>query len=222
MHCSSAGASFLVKISSFTSSLKIQQLHFFVENQQLHCYRKTSSCIPLLEFSSCVVFIKSADALYISRCIPIELIQQLHSFVRILQFSILQVFRKISRCTVHQQLHCYRKTSSCIPLLEFSSCVVFIKSADALCISRCIPIELIQQLHSFVRILQLHCFHKISRCTVHQQVLLAEPLGSLAFKMVHVRQLEIEQKVKLEIQLLGGVVFIQGLSFPCLSCIILI
>ncbi|KZV34681.1 hypothetical protein F511_21796 [Dorcoceras hygrometricum] len=32
-----------------------------------------------------------------------------------------------------------------------------------------------------------------------QQVLLAEPLGSLAFKMVQVRQLVEEQKVKLEI-----------------------
>ncbi|KZV35583.1 hypothetical protein F511_32749 [Dorcoceras hygrometricum] len=53
------------------------------------------------------------------------------------------------------------------------------------------------------------------------RVLLAEPLGSLAFKMVQVRQLENEQKVKLEIQLLGGVVFIQGLRFPCLSCIVL-
>ncbi|KZV55343.1 endoribonuclease Dicer3a-like [Dorcoceras hygrometricum] len=93
MHCSSAGASFLVKN---------QQLHFFVENQQLHCHRKIISCVAFVKFSSCVVFIESADALYISRCIPIELIQQLHSFVRIQQLRCLSEF---SRCTVHQQMH---------------------------------------------------------------------------------------------------------------------
>ncbi|KZV17141.1 hypothetical protein F511_11711 [Dorcoceras hygrometricum] len=49
-----------------------------------------------------------------------------------------------------------------------------------------------------VKIQQLRCIHKISRCTVHQQVLLAEPLGSLAFKMVQIRQLVEEQQVKLE------------------------
>ncbi|KZV21096.1 hypothetical protein F511_33226 [Dorcoceras hygrometricum] len=65
MHCSSAGASFLVKISSFTSSLKF------------------SSCIRLLEFSSCDVFIKSADALYIRRCTPIEIFQSLYFFRKI-------------------------------------------------------------------------------------------------------------------------------------------
>ncbi|KZV31315.1 flavonoid 3',5'-hydroxylase 2-like [Dorcoceras hygrometricum] len=48
------------------------------------------------------------------------------------------------------------------------------------------------------------------------QVLLAEPLGSLAFKMVQVRQLESGQKVKLE-SAAGWCVFAQGQRFPCHS-----
>ncbi|KZV27827.1 hypothetical protein F511_38409 [Dorcoceras hygrometricum] len=53
MHCSSAGASFLVKISSCTSLLKISSCIVIV---------KPAAAFPLLEFSSCVVFQNSAAA----------------------------------------------------------------------------------------------------------------------------------------------------------------
>ncbi|KZV41887.1 hypothetical protein F511_32573 [Dorcoceras hygrometricum] len=46
--------------------------------------------------------------------------------------------------------------------------------------------------------------------------LLAEPVGSLAFKMVQVRQLESGQRVKLE-SAAGWCVFVKGQRFPCHS-----
>ncbi|KZV58064.1 hypothetical protein F511_39703 [Dorcoceras hygrometricum] len=46
--------------------------------------------------------------------------------------------------------------------------------------------------------------------------LLVEPLGSLAFKMVQVRQLESGQRVKLE-SAAGRCVFVKGQRFPCHS-----
>ncbi|KZV29029.1 hypothetical protein F511_05877 [Dorcoceras hygrometricum] len=57
---------------------------------------------------------------------------------------------------------------------------------------------------------------------VTTQILLAEPLGSLAFKMVQVRQLVEEQQVKLEISRWVALGLSKAYVFPCLSCIALI
>ncbi|KZV41964.1 chloride channel protein CLC-e [Dorcoceras hygrometricum] len=57
---------------------------------------------------------------------------------------------------------------------------------------------------------------------VTTQILLAEPLGSLAFKMVQVRQLVEEQQVKLEISRWVALCLSKAYVFPCLSCIVLI
>ncbi|KZV38937.1 hypothetical protein F511_17013 [Dorcoceras hygrometricum] len=62
---------------------------------------------------------------------------------------------------------------------------------------------------------KFHSAMQMSTCVfelVVIQVLLAEPLGSLAFKMVQVRQMESEQKVKIE-STIGWCVFVK----PCHS-----
>ncbi|KZV55167.1 thyroid adenoma-associated protein [Dorcoceras hygrometricum] len=70
MHCSSARASFLV------------------ENQQLHCCRKTSSCVAFVKFSRCTVY---------QQMHSIVIVQQLlYSFLSTVHFSC--VFLTTDRC----------------------------------------------------------------------------------------------------------------------------
>ncbi|KZV49347.1 hypothetical protein F511_09254 [Dorcoceras hygrometricum] len=106
-----------------------------------------------------------------------------------------------------------------IPLRLMSACVYEIVTTQVL-----LAEPLGSLAFKMVQVRKLVEEQQMSACVyeiVTTQVLLAEPLGSLAFKMVQVRQLVDEQQVKLENQQMGGVVFIQGLRFPCLSCIVL-
>ncbi|KZV28171.1 hypothetical protein F511_25426 [Dorcoceras hygrometricum] len=163
----------------------------------------------------------SADASFlvnISSCFPLVKNQQLHcdfkfssriSFVRIQQ---LRSFPK------NQQMHCssadaFHSDKSAVALFV----LIIERSAGSLIIPSADHSNDIVSLYSYLKDLAtgfLSCewFLFVATGTIHfsrclpafyeivtTQILLAEPLGSLAFKMVQVRQLVEEQQVKLEI-----------------------
>ncbi|KZV40486.1 hypothetical protein F511_23823 [Dorcoceras hygrometricum] len=98
---------------------------------------------------------------------------------------------KSSRCTVHQQMYFCQISAVAI----FVSKVLFIAAGISLATGTVHRIWI--SIPCGCLLCQRHRFIPIPCDWSH--VLLAEPLGSLAFKMVQVRQLENEQKVKLKV-----------------------
>ncbi|KZV33507.1 hypothetical protein F511_31112 [Dorcoceras hygrometricum] len=190
MHCSSADASFLVNISSCFP---------LIRNQQLHCDFKFSSCISFVRIQQLRSFPKNQQM----HCSSADAFHSDNSAVALFILGI-----SLATGTIpcdwfsFNQFHfndMFPKSNSIL-----SKVLKWEANVEPEDLQECLKKGLLRNkdvldygIDSYGHQGEgcLPAFYEI----VITQVLLAEPLGSLAFKMVQVRQLVKEQQVKLEI-----------------------
>ncbi|KZV22916.1 hypothetical protein F511_11728 [Dorcoceras hygrometricum] len=173
MHCSSADVSFFISISSCFP---------LIRNQQLHCDFKFAAVFSLVRIQQLLCLHKNQQI----HCSSADAFHSDNSAVALLVFQVLFIPAGTSLATVIQRSAGGFVISSADRSNDIVSLYIYLKdlatgfllvATGTIHFSRCLP-----------------AFYEI----VTTQILLAEPLGSLAFKMVQVRQLKEEQQVELE------------------------